>query len=678
MKDIFAGAPFSTESESAVGFTVSRRITANDGRFAGVVVMGVRLAAVRELLNRHELGTSEAVTLMRDDGTVLMRLPFDLKDIGHRIEPFAPFLAFSRSGQSSISTRVTSDDAAQRLVFRRVGGYPLVVGVATLPEEDGRGWPYLPWAVGGAATVGIGCWLLVRRLWREQRLREAAERQSEEKSRFLAMLSHELRTPLHGVLGYADQLSRDRALSLGQTRHVAEIVRSARHMRDVVNVVLDYARVEAPGPAVHMRRFDVRQLVEDCLAVVEPSAKARGLATRCTAAAALPAQFVTDELQLRQILVNLLSNAVKYTPSGGIDVHLSGDEDHLTIEVADTGIGIPESQRHLLFKEFERFGTERTSIEGTGLGLAIAHRLVRRLGGHIGHRDNPGGGSVFWLELPAGAADEPAAAPAQEIVPDRRLDVLVADDSDVNRAVAATFLRQAGHAVIEAHDGSEAVRHAAARDFDVVLMDMRMAGMDGLEATRRIRALEGPRGRVPIVAVTANALDQHAEECRRAGMSDHLAKPFTQAELLAVIARAAPAQVAPEPTIDPDSMAQLTGCMGADAVERMMDGLALRIEALLRKVEDPAAGGSMDQLGDLAHELAGSGGTLGCTRLAAAARRFEAAIATDTADAAELRREATSVLAEMRRRRSLGALCGPPPIGPARRRVAGVPGDAPI
>jgi hypothetical protein len=179
-KEIYAGAPFSTKSEASVGFTVSRRIAAGDGRFAGVVVMGVRLAAVRELLNRQKLGTSEAVTLMRDDGTVLMRLPFDLKDIGHPIEPFAPFHAFSRTGQSSVSTRVTSDGAAQRLVFRRVDGYPLVVGVATLPEEDGRGWPYLPWAFGSAATVGIGCWLLVRRLWRERRLREAAQHQSTE------------------------------------------------------------------------------------------------------------------------------------------------------------------------------------------------------------------------------------------------------------------------------------------------------------------------------------------------------------------------------------------------------------------------------------------------------------------------------------------------------------------
>ena len=267
------------------------------------------------------------------------------------------------------------------------------------------------------------------------------------------------------------------------------------------------------------------------MAVIELGAKARGLETRVIAANA-SRHFVTDDVQLRLILLNLLSNAVKYTPHGMIELRLTGDESHLMIEVADTGIGIPEAQRRLLFKEYERFGTERTSIEGTGLGLSIAHRLARRMGGHMGHRDNAGGGSVFWLELPAGVADAPnASGKVTDVAPDQKLNVLVVDDSEVNRSVAAAYLRKAGYTAIEAHDGVEAVRLVAAMEFDVVLMDMRMAGMDGLEATRRIRALDGSRAQVPIVAVTANALDQHAEECRRAGMS-HLAKPFTQAELI--------------------------------------------------------------------------------------------------------------------------------------------------
>ena len=158
----------------------------------------------------------------------------------------------------------------------------------------------------------------------------------------------------------------------------------------------------------------------------------------------------------------------------------------------------------------------------------------------MGHRHNTGGGSVFWLELPAGVADERARWLTQGEAPSwRSLRILVIDDSEINRKVAVAFLTEAGHTAIEARDGNEAVGLAATDDFDVVLMDMRMPGMDGLEATRRIRALGGSRGQVPIVAVTANALDQHAEECRRAGMAEHLAKPFTQAELLAVVARVA-------------------------------------------------------------------------------------------------------------------------------------------
>ena len=640
---------------------VSRRITDAEGNFAGVAVIGLRLAYFRDLFKDHEPGPRDSVMLLRDDGVVLMRLPFDLNNVGRTLDAAAPFSRFIQTGSSPGAAADPIDQVERRFAFRRVGTSPLVVGVGVAISPIYASVE-LWWSVTLLVVLGAAFALLARRQRHERRLRETAERESQEKSRFLTTLSHELRTPLHGVLGYADQLFHEGGLSPEQSRQLGEIVRASKHMRDVVNVVLDYARTEALGPALRMKHFDVRALIEECLAVVEPGARARGLEIRNTAAPDAPVQFVTDDIQLRQILMNLLSNAVKYTPNGMIELRLSGDAEHLMIEVADTGIGIPEGQRHHLFNEYERFGAERTNIEGTGLGLAIAHRLARRLGGHMGHRDNPGGGSVFWLELPAGVPDKPGiVAEPEAAAPAQRLNVLVTDDSDVNRDVAIAFLRKAGHATSEARDGGKAVRLAAARDFDVVLMDMRMPGMDGLEATRRIRALDGPRGQVPIVAVTANALDQHAEECRRAGMSEHLAKPFTQAELLAVVARAArqrpqPASAAAT-TIDADSVAQLAACMGEDALKQLLDSLALRIESLVRQIEDPASSTSPDELAALAHELVGSAGTLGFTRLAAAARRFENSVASGgSADTAEMRHEATAALSELRRRPSLDAL----------------------
>lgn len=656
----FIGGRFSVDNEKTVGFTVSRRMNDTGGSFAGLVVMGVRLAYFHDLLQHLELGSGDSVMLMRDDGVVLMRLPFDMNIVGDVVDKATPFRAAVEANEAFVTASDPIDHVERRFAFHRVGTLPLIVSVG-VPTEGMSASPMLWWFVAaGIAVVGAVIYM-TRRLSNEKRRRDATKRESREKSRFLTTLSHELRTPLHGLLGYADQLSKNGGLGAAQLQQIAEIIRAGRHMRDVVNVVLDYARIEAVGPALHMRRIDVRTLAEECVAVIEPGARARGLETQVTMAPGSPAQFVTDEIQLRQVLINLLSNAVKYTPLGMIELRLKGDQEHLTIEVADSGIGIPEGRRHLLFKEYERFGTERTSIEGTGLGLAIAHRLTRRMGGNMGHRNNPGGGSVFWLELPAGAADQvEVAAEAGKPELNRPLNVLVVDDSEVNRSVAAAYLKTAGYDVVEAADGSEAVRLVDARDFDVVLMDMRMAGMDGLEATRRIRALDDPRGQVPIIAVTANALDQHAEECRRAGMSEHLAKPFTQAELTAVVARAASQcrcrSCDADPTIDPETVASITSAIGEEGVQHLFDCLALRIESLLRALEDPAAFASPDELAALAHELKGSSGTLGFTRLASVASRFASTGARGAADAKEIRREASAALTELRRRRSLEAL----------------------
>ena len=663
----FVGRPIATAHGNNAAIPIGRRIVGPDGNFAGVVVMAVRLAYFHDLLDRLGLGPHDSAAVLRDDGTVLMRLPFDQNNLGDKLDASPPFQAFMQYGTTPMTAVDPTDHFERRFVFRRVGSSSLIVSVglandAIYASALDRIWPSAVFFLAGAGAFAF----LVRLLSREQARRELADKESLEKSRFLTTLSHELRTPLHGVLGYADQLSNDAGLNPAESRQVTEIANAAKHMRDIVNLVLDFARIEALGPRLHMRPIDVRMLVEECVAIVAPGACARGLETKITFAPSVPVQFVTDSVQLRQILVNLLSNAVKYTLDGTVELRVTGDEQHLMFEVADDGIGIPEGKRHQLFKEYERFGTERTSIEGTGLGLAIAHRLARRMGGSMGHRDNAGGGSVFWLELPVGVADadDTTVAETVEAASVDCLRVLVVDDSDVNREVAQASLRSAGHSVTAARDGSEAVRLAASQDFDVILMDVLMPVMGGLQATRQIRTLDGRRGQVPIVAMTANALDRHAEECRQAGMSEYLAKPFLRAELLAAVARAAarrskmPSGAAP--TTGGNCPEQLATFMGTDAVERLLDCLALRIESLLRQLDDPYCTASSDAIGDLAHEVAGSAGTLGFTALSSAAKDLQQAIgegpATVGSIADDVRREAAAVLTELRDRRSIEAL----------------------
>lgn len=249
----------------------------------------------------------------------------------------------------------------------------------------------------------------------------------------------------------------------------------------------------------------------------------------------IPNRALTDPARLRQLLLNLLGNAVKFTDRGGVELRLlAANGTMLRVEVVDSGPGIPSEQRRLLFQDFKRLDAGFGPAEGAGLGLAISVRLATLMGGRMGHEDNPAGGSIFWLKLPMAAAEVAvavaAATPAPQ--PSRPLRLLVADDVAMNRDIASSFLRAAGHDVTCAENGAAAVEAASARDYDAVLIDVRMPGMDGLEATRRLRAVPGPRGQVQVIALTAQAFAEQVEECRRAGMDSHLAKPFTQGALL--------------------------------------------------------------------------------------------------------------------------------------------------
>ena len=653
---IYIGRPFATTQDELAGITISRRMSHPDGTFAGVVVGGMRLAYFRELFSRLQLGPHGSIALLRIDGTNLMRLPFDRNDVGRVLDPGSPLHAFLRTNASPVVAKDAIDRVDRRFTFRRVGDLPLVVAVGLATEDIYAAW----WA----RTMFVGFALLVvllvngglaARLLREARRRETTEQASRKKSEFLATLSHELRTPLHGILGYADRLGTEGTLDSAQSRCVAAIADAGRHMRDVVNRVLDQTRVEARGPEPQMRRIDVRELLEQCRALVEPGATARGLPLHCSVAPGVPGLFVTDAARLRQVLVNLLGNAVKFTWRGRIDVRLGGNEERIRFEVADTGVGVPGKRRHRLFQDYERLGAEESGIEGAGLGLAMAARLVRGMGGDIGHRDNQGGGSVFWFDLPAGKEAAAKPAVAETAAPVRRgLRVLVADDTAMGRDVAGAFLGAAGHHVTLAQNGSEVVELAASEDFDVVLMDMRMPVQDGIEATRRIRALGGPRGQVPIVAVTANALDRHVQECRDAGMAGYLAKPFVQAELLAVIGKAVGRCGETAKVIDHEILARLAGQMSVEELDGHLRSLALRIEALLRLLKAPDAFAAPEALADMVQELAGSAGALGFMALSAIARRLQTTLAADPMRATRLvdafRRAAQAALAELRQR----------------------------
>jgi signal transduction histidine kinase/CheY-like chemotaxis protein/HPt (histidine-containing phosphotransfer) domain-containing protein len=636
---LFVSRPFQAGNEDYAGISFSRRVSHADGTFAGVAVAAVRLAAIRELFSRLALGAHGSVALLRNDGVVLMRQPFDRNDIGRTLESSSLFMEVIRSGVSQAAVADPVDRVQRQFSVRRIGELPLSVSVG-LASEDFAAWQgWLTTLLLAGGVLFLMSLALITTLQVELFRREAVEHADRRKSKFLADTSHELRTPLHSILGIADRLRDSGGLGVAQNSQVTAIIGAGEQLRRVVDRTLDYLRIENRTPTPRMSSVDVMRLVDECRGIIEPSATARGLAIEIVAKPNAPERFVTDDTFFRQILLNLLTNAVKYTTAGKIAIEIAGSAEQLSIEVQDTGCGIPAEQRHKLFADFERLGAESTDVDGYGLGLSIAHRLVDSLGGHIGERPNIGGGSVFWFSLPAGTLAERAAEAIADVPSaGRSLRILLVDDEPTNREIAEQYLRSAGHQVSETSDGQTAVRLAGERDFDVILMDWRMPGMNGLEATKRIRAIEGLRGQVPIVAVSADALDEHIQQSRRAGMCEHLAKPFSRDALLRVVAQAAlqnqSAVRQSEPVaFDPDTLARLMRFLPPGAIDRQLALLACRLEALRRILEGPEICAECDLLADMAHDLAGTAGTYGFSALSAAAKRFETMISADPAQA---------------------------------------------
>jgi PAS domain S-box-containing protein len=429
-----------------------------------------------------------------------------------------------------------------------------------------------------------------------KRAMRAVEVAAEAKSMFLARMSHELRTPLNAILGFAQLLLSDSAQAPTQHEQLRLLHGAATHLRDLVNSLLDLAKINAGRLELEPTPVALGALLESCAGLLGPEAQRKDIVLRRDFAPDLPATVEADATRLRQMVLNLLANAVKFTPHGGrVTLRARpGTGDAIRIEVQDSGPGVPEDMRHRLFQDFTQLGRagDPESL-GTGLGLAITARLAALMQGRVGVESAPGQGAAFWLDLPLPRVSPPAprGGVSREAPPLPPLRLLVADDIAANRTLLRAMLGTGSHEVTLVSDGAEALAQVAAGDFDAVLMDVRMPGMDGLEATRRIRALPPPRNRVPVIAVTASALAEEAEECRAAGMDAHIAKPLDRETLFAVLRRLRAAAPQAKPPPPGAALLAQVGPAGPAIVREFLRELVAVTQALDQPEagQDPAA-----------------------------------------------------------------------------------------
>ncbi|MES2262346.1 MAG: ATP-binding protein [Pseudomonadota bacterium] len=672
---VFISAPVRNKGNGAWTFYLSKRISGRKGEFIGVALVGFSCAFLTDFYQKISLGSDASITLYRRDFTLLARWPHIdamMGKVNRSGSSHTVLEAMGRNDGVLVTSQPRLAQSGERVLRmgapRRVEKYPLSVNITvtdTMFLDQWRQYALKLGLMGGAgiAAIGLAFAFLLRAVRRRERdmvlmqqLQADAEAASRAKSDFLALMSHEIRTPLTAIIGFADLL--ETSGQSGDARDAGQIIaRNGQHLLAILNDILDISKVEAGRLQLEQLPFSPYDTVAGIGATLLPQTRSKGIAFVCAISYPLPGMVMGDPTRWRQILFNLCGNAVKFTELGTVTLELGYDaaRQMLTCSVSDTGIGISEAQLATLFQPFSQADASISrKYGGTGLGLHLVQQLAAKMQGTVSAASEIGKGSRFTVSIPAIATQAPwlACAPVQPSEPARpmasllRGHVLVAEDGPDNRKLFGAFLGRCGLDFTMVDNGKDAVEAALCGSYDLILMDVQMPVLGGLEATSLLRAA-GYAG--PILALTANVMPEDVARYRDGGFSDHLAKPVDFKMLAERIERwlTAPPGAAPREVDMEDSLLPLRRAYG--------QALPARLDAL----QAALAAGQLEETARLAHMLKGSAGSFGYAGVSELAGGLEVAARRGDAPQAWHALDRINQLEAVRRLRAEGELHEP-------------------